>query len=141
MADGSFRELLKGNIGVMIFTSGLWTVAGSLTGPFFSLYVLALGGSYVDVGIIAAVRAVAGIVPHFFGGYLADVIGRKKLLYGMSYLLCLDQLLFAFTPRYDFLIIIVALDSLWGGLREPAFFALVADSTTPKNRAVAYAMQ
>lgn len=141
MSYTSFRELLKGNIGVMVLTAGLWTLAGSLTGPFFSLYVLALGGSYIDVGVIAGVRAVVGILPHFFGGYLADAIGRKKLLYGMSYLLCLDQLLFAFAPRYDFLLVVATLDSLWGGLREPAFFALVADSTTPENRALAYAMQ
>jgi len=138
--DSEWKRLLKGNIGIMILTSGLWNLGGNLTGPFFSLYVLALGGNYVDVGLIAALRAVVGIVPHFLGGYLADSLGRKKMLYSMSFLLSFDQLLYAFAPGYQFLLAVVAFDALFSGFREPAFFALIADSTRPQNRAFAYAM-
>jgi hypothetical protein len=39
-----YRRLLRGNVGVMAFTSGLWTLAGRLVWPFWPLYVLGLGG-------------------------------------------------------------------------------------------------
>ena len=134
------RSLLRGNIGVMILTSGLWNLAGSMTGPFFPLYVLELGGNYVDIGLISALRAIVGILPSFLGGYLADAVGRKKMLYSMSFLLSINQLLYAIAPHYTFLFIVVTLDALWEGIRSPSFGALIADSTKPRSRALAYAI-
>jgi len=142
MADKSEgrRGILRGNIGVMILTSGLWNLAGSMTGPFFPLYVLELGGNYVDIGLISALRAVVVILPSFLGGYLADTVGRKRMLYSMSFLLSLNQLLYALAPHYTFLFVVVTLDALWEGLRGPSFFALIADSTVPRSRALSYGM-
>lgn len=142
MSDGSEKRwvFLRGNIGVMILTSGIWTLAGSMVGPFFSLYVLELGGNYVAIGLISALGAIMRIVPTLLGGYFADSVGRKKMVYIMSFLLSFNQLLYAFAPSYEFLLIAVASDSLWSGLRGPAFNAIIADSTKPENRAFAYAV-
>ena len=142
MSDKSKRRggLLRGNIGVMILTSGIWTLAGSMTGPFFSLYVLELGGNYVDIGLISALGALIRVLPSLVGGYLADSVGRKRMVYSMSFLLSLNQLLYAFAPHYEFLLIAISLDALWGGLRGPAFSAIIADSTRPENRALSYAV-
>ncbi|MCD6263646.1 MFS transporter [Candidatus Bathyarchaeota archaeon] len=131
---------LKGNIGVMILTSGIWSLAGAMTWPFFSLYVLGLGGTYVDIGLISAVEAMVRILPTFIGGYLADSVGRKRMVYSMSFLLSLNQLLYAFAPHYRFLLLPAALNALWSGLRDPAFSAIIADSTRPENRALSYAV-
>lgn len=142
MSDSSEKRwaFLTGNIGVMTLTSGIWTLAGSMVGPFFSLYVLELGGNYVDIGLISGLGAVMRIVPTLLGGYLADSVGRKKMVYTMSFLMSLNHLLYAFAPRYEFLLIAVASESLWIGLRVPAFNAIIADSTKPENRAFAYAV-
>mgnify|MGYP000100086403 CR=1 FL=1 len=131
---------LKGNIGVMILTSGIWSLAGAMTWPFFSLYVLGLGGTYVDIGLISAVGAMVRILPTFIGGYLADSLGRKRMVYSMSFLLSLNQLLYALAPHYRFLLLPAALEALWSGLRDPAFSAIIADSTRPENRAFSYAV-
>jgi MFS family permease len=142
MADKPKKRggILRGNIGVMILTSGLWNLAGSMTGPFFPLYVLELGGNYVDIGIISALRAIVVILPSLLGGYLADAVGRKRMLYSMSFLLSLNQLLYALAPHYSFLFLVVTLDALWEGLRSPSFAALIADSTVPRSRAFAYGL-
>ena len=71
------RSAMRGNLGVMIVTSGLWTLAGNLTTPFLALYVLELGGSYVSIGEIFALSAVIKVIPGFLGGYLTDKMGRK----------------------------------------------------------------
>ena len=131
---------LKGNIGVMILTSGIWSLAGAMTWPFFSLYVLGLGGTYVDIGLISAVEAMVRILPTFIGGYLADSLGRKRMVYSMSFLLSFTQLLYALAPHYRFLLLPAALEALWSGLRDPAFSAIIADSTRPENRAFSYAV-
>ena len=132
-------DFLKGNIGVMLLSSGLWDIAAAMTWPFYALYVLELGGSYVDIGLISAVGAVTRIAPILFGGYLADAIGRKRILYTMSFLLALNELVYALAPDYRYIYVGAILGSLIGGLRDPAFQSILADSTTPENRALSMA--
>jgi len=133
-------SLLKGNLGAMLLSAGIWTMAGQMTGPFFSLYVLGLGGNYFDIGLISAIGAIIRIVPTLFGGYLADTIGRKKIIFSMSFLLAVNELINVFAPSYQLLFLSAALGALWGGIREPAFSSLIADSTKPENRAMGYAL-
>jgi MFS family permease len=124
----------------MLLSSGLWDIAAAMTWPFYALYVLELGGSYVDIGLISAVGAVTRIAPILFGGYLADAIGRKKILYTMSFLLALNELVYAFAFDYRYIYVGAILGSLIGGLRDPAFQSIMADSTTPENRALSMAL-
>jgi MFS family permease len=60
----------------MLLSSGLWNLAAAMTWPFYSLYVLELGGRHADIGFISALGAVTRIVPTLFGGYLADARAR-----------------------------------------------------------------
>ena len=136
----NYRELLKGNVGVMAFTSGLWTLAGQLVWPFWSLYVLGLGGGYFDIGLISAVGSLCGVIPFLLGGYLADALGRKRMVYLLSFVLSSSALINAFAPDWKWLIASSILSSIAIGLRGPAFNAIIADSTREENRAEAYAL-
>ncbi len=130
----------QGNLGVMMISAGLWTLTGQLVWPFQAVYVLRLGGSYFHIGLIASIGSVVSIVPTIFGGHLADTIGRKKIIYSMSFLLALNALLFAFAPDWKWLIVASIINSLASGVRQPAFNALIADSTREENRAQSYAL-
>jgi MFS family permease len=138
--ETGLRSIIKGNLGVMLLSAGLWNIAGQMTWGFFSLYVLALGGSYFDVGIISAVGSIASILPTFFGGYLADRLGRKWMVYSMSFLIAFTELIRAFAPEYSWLIVAAILGSIFHGLRDPSFQSIIMDSTDPQNRAVGYAL-
>lgn len=132
--------ILKGNIGIMLLSSGLWNLAGAMTWPFYSLYVLELGGSHITIGLISALGAVTRIIPTLFGGYLADILGRKKILYSMSFIIAANELLLAFAPNHNYLYLAATIEALAGGLRGPAFMSILADSTTPDNRAFSYSL-
>ena len=132
--------ILRGNIGVMLLSSGLWNLAGAMTWPFWALYVLELGGSHLDIGLISALGAVTRIVPTLLGGYIADKIGRKKILYSMSFLVAVNELFIAYAPSYKFLYITAFLEALFHGFRNPAFMSIIADSTTPDNRALTFSL-
>ena len=108
--------------------------------PFFSLYVLALGGNYVEIGLITAIGSLVQVIPTFIGGYLSDRVGRRKLVYTMSFLLAINELITGFAPNYRFLFLTSALGAIWIGLREPSFNSIVADSTNIENRALGYAL-
>jgi MFS family permease len=134
------RSAIRGNLGVMIVTTGLWTVAGNLTTPFFALYVLELGGSYVNIGEIFALGAVFRVIPGFLGGYLADKMGRKKIVYTMTYLLASLALIRAFAPSYGWLVVAAVLEAVFMGFRQPSMSSIIGDSTDPENRAMGYAL-
>ena len=134
------RTILKGNIGVMITSSALWSVTGNLTGPFYALYVIELGGDAAMIGQIIGISALIKIIPIFIGGYLTDRVGRKRILFTFTYLLACVALIRAFSPDYRFLLIASVLEALFLGIRGPSMGSLVADSTDPDNRSMSYAL-
>ena len=134
------RSLWRGNIGVIMVTSGIWTFGGQMTWPFWSLYVIHLGGSYFHIGLLAAIGSVVSIIPAFFGGYLADTIGRKRMVYAMSFILSIDVLIWFAAPSWHWLILATVLEAVAAGLRGPAFNAIIADSTIADSRAESYAL-
>ena len=134
------RSILKGNIGVMITSTALWSVTGNLTGPFYALYVLELGGNAAMIGQILGLSALIKIIPIFIGGYLTDRLGRKWILFTFTYLLACVSLIRAFAPDFRFLLIASVLEALFMGIRGPSMNSLVADSTDPDNRSLSYAL-
>jgi len=134
------KEIVKGNLGIMMVSSGIWTFAGQLVTPFQSLYIIHLGGSYFHIGLIASIASISTIIPTLLGGQLADTYGRKKMLYAMSFILSLNSLVFSFARNVQWLIVASILNSLAGGFRQPAFSSIIDDSTDVENRAQSYAL-
>jgi len=134
------RSALHGNLGVMVSSSALWSISGNLTAPFYALYVLELGGDYAMIGKILGTAALVQVIPILLGGYLTDQIGRKQILYTMTYLLACVALIRAFAPDYRFLILAAVLEALFMGFRGPAMSSIIGDSTTPENRSLSYAL-
>jgi len=127
-------------MGVMIFTSGIWTLAGQLVWPFQTLYILYLGGTYFEVGLVSSIGALAGLLPTLYGGYLADTIGRKKIIASMSFILSFNALIFAFARDWRWLVLGSVLNSIASGLRQPSFSSIIDDATNPESRAQSYAL-
>jgi DHA1 family tetracycline resistance protein-like MFS transporter len=139
-AETKKESLWRSNLGVMMISSGLWRIGGRMTWPFWALYVLQLGGNYFHVGLISAVSSVFSLIPAFFGGYLADAYGRKKMIHTMSFLLAFNSVIYLLAPSWEWLLFARSLDAIFGGFRQPAFNALLADSTKAETRAMSYGM-
>ena len=140
MVDGGITGALKGNMGVMILTAGIWTLAGQLVWPFQSIYILQLGGSYFHIGLVTSVGALSGIIPILYGGYLADTVGRRRIVNTMSFILSFNALVFAFARDWRWLVAGSVLNSVAAGLRQPSFNSIIDDSTEEGHRAQSYAM-
>ncbi len=140
MAVESIRRLLKSNLGIMMLSSGIWRIGFSMTMPFWALYVVHLGGNYVHVGLISTVGSAMGLIPSLLGGYFADAYGRKKMVYISSVILALTQSLYFLAPSWEWLLVAQSINAIFGGLRHPAFSALIADSTDSDSRALGFGM-
>lgn len=72
----SFR-LVQGNARAILFSQAIWAVTYSLYFPFLTLYMLDLGCTNQQVGLINAVGMLAGVVVAVFAGWLTDRLGRR----------------------------------------------------------------
>lgn len=135
---GEHFGFIRGNLLVLSISSGLWRMASHLVNPFFPLYVLALGGSYVSIGIISAVGGILTIFPTFIGGWLADTRSRKKIVGLMTVCMGPIKLIQAFATSWIHLLVAFALNSVFSSIRGPAFSAIIADSLKPENRGKGY---
>jgi len=116
------------------------TVTWALMNPFtsainvyFSLFVLELGGSVVDVGLINLVSMVTLSISRLFGGYLADTLGRKRVIVPMTILYAFSNLIFVFAPDWRFLLIGNLICSI-ALMYQPALMALVGDILPSERR-------
>ncbi len=69
---------LKGNPKACVYTEPLWGIPYNLFMPFVSIYMLALGLSDSQIGLIASISMVFQIVFSLLSGIITDKMGRKR---------------------------------------------------------------
>jgi len=129
---------LKGNILVLMVCRVLWSLSTSIVYPFFSLFILALGGTPTEIGLINSLGIIAGMVLYPMGGYIADRSGRVKLIGYSTYLYTFSHLFFVFATNWQ----VIAVGQFLSQLLLfylPAMNALAADSLPPGVRGRGFA--
>lgn len=69
---------LRGNARGAVFTEPLWGIPFNLFAPYVSLYMLALGLTQSQVGLVISVTLAGQIVFALFSGIITDRLGRKR---------------------------------------------------------------
>ena len=124
---------MRGNILVLSITRILGMFARGMTFPYASLYILALGGQPEQIGLVNSLAPLAGLLVFPIGGYLADNMGRVKLIGWSGVFSAAVFLIYMFAPSWHWL----ALGALLGGLmviQFPPTSAIIADSLNPRDR-------
>ncbi len=135
----SLKEVMRGNL--LIFTIGdvLRQLSMFITFPFFSLYVAALGGSMVDIGIVNSLRPLTGLFLYPVAGYLSDRYSKVKIIGYTGFLSAALWSLFIFARDWRW----IAVGNFLLGFMTfyfPAFNALMASSIPEDKRALGYSL-
>lgn len=77
---GSLFASLEGNARVIVVTEGVAAVSFQWYASYLPLYMLALGVSEAQVGVLAGALVLTKLVGTSLGGYFADRFGRKRIL-------------------------------------------------------------
>ena len=126
-------RFLSGNIAVFSITDLLGNFSRRLVFPYVSLYLLALGGTAEQIGLVSALAPLAGLLMFPLGGYIADHANRIRLIVASNCLAALVVLIYALTPNWQ----IFAAAALIQGfivVQFPARSALIADALAPADR-------
>ncbi|NWG11427.1 MFS transporter [Candidatus Bathyarchaeota archaeon] len=103
-------------------------MAFGLLSIFLTLYILAIGGSLVDIGVMSAVALFSAIPASFFWGYTCDKSKRYKRYILISFLSSTIILyFFSLTTNLSFLIILYAVMSMLHIAHEPPKNVLIAE--------------
>ena len=129
----TLRDLIKGNIKILIVSRIIWSLSMSIVTPYQSLYILDLGGSKPVIGLITALGNVAGMLFYPIGGYLADKSGRAKLVGYGTLMYASSFILFILAPSWGWIGVAMAFQQLVL-FYMPALTALMADSIPPGAR-------
>ncbi|MHB1317484.1 MAG: MFS transporter, partial [Anaerolineae bacterium] len=124
---------MRGNLLVITLTRSSGMFARTMTFPYASLYILALGGNPEQVGLINSLSPLASLIVFPIGGYLADHRGRVGLLGWTSIALGLVYGLYAVAPSWPWLLACSLLVG-FGVISMPANSAITADSLSPADR-------
>jgi MFS family permease len=109
-------------------------MAFGLLSVFLPLYVIAMGGSLVDIGIMSAAALFLVIPASFFWGYICDKTRRYKRYILISFLASTVFLyLFTLTTSVGLLIILYAAMSILHVAHEPPKNVLIAELYSRKE--------
>lgn len=110
-------------------------MATSMSIPFLSIYLIkSMEASPAEAGMVVAVSSLIGVFASFYGGYISDRIGRKKVLIFSIFSWALVFIGFAVANQIWMFFVMNALNGLCRAVFEPTSRAMLSDITDPKNR-------
>lgn len=111
----------------------------SMSIPFLSIYLIrSMGATPAETGVVVAVSSLIGVFASFYGGYISDVIGRKKVLFIAIFGWVLVFAGFAFANKIWIFFVMNALNGLCRATFEPTSRALLADITPKESKLLVF---
>ncbi len=135
--DSVRTALSSRNLVVVTLCYSILQFASFLWRPFWSLYIMELGGSKGVVGVLATLQSLSTLFLLLPGGILADKFGRRRLILFSTACGIVPPLVFISASHWTGLVLGIVASSL-SSLSVPAQTALIAESLPPEKRATGF---
>lgn len=123
------------NIVVILSVVFFLELGERMAGRFLPIYILAVGGSSVIVGLSNAFNNLLGGLYSLPGGYLADRIGYKKSLIIFDAIAMLGYLIIVLFPSWQAALVGAVLYSSWSAVSVPGIMTAISKNL-PENKQV-----
>ncbi|MEC2054230.1 MFS transporter (plasmid) [Peribacillus psychrosaccharolyticus] len=142
-----FKDLHP-NVRLRVFEAFFSDTISGIIFPFMAIYFSQNLGAGL-AGILLSINIFIGIIASFYGGYLADKIGRKRLWAISEFIRFFSALIIAIANGFDFssnhtaaLITIgmFLINNICMGFSGPAAGAMLIDVSTKENRNFMYSV-
>ncbi len=130
------QSSLLGLLGMVILVG----MGEKLAERFLPLYLIALGGGALSVGLLNGMDNLLSALYSFPGGYLAERFGAKKALLLFNFVAMAGYVVVIFIPRWEAVLLGAALFLSWSAISLPATMSLVAQTLPANKRAMGVSM-
>jgi len=126
----------------LVFLFGMALTQFSIAMPMgqIPVYVRELGASISQIGLFFTISMVFPLVLKVLGGWLADSIGRLRVIFIGSLTGVLTFAAYAVAPSWQAALLGPAFMAMTSALTLPAYFAFIADITPEGSRGRMYGM-
>ncbi|KAA0000091.1 MAG: MFS transporter [Thermoplasmata archaeon] len=129
-----YIKKISANVLLLGVVSFLNDLSSEMIMPILPMFITALGGSAIIVGLIGGLRDSISSILKVFSGYWSDRIGKRKVFVSCGYLLSgVFKLFLAFSKIWQHILISASLERIGKGLRTAPRDAIIADSM-PEER-------
>ena len=133
-------SFVRGNYLILIISWVLMDFAGEMPALYYGPFVMYdLGATASILGFIGFVSILVLAAVQFPGGYLADRYGRKWLISTLTFGVALSFIFHIVAPSWHWILVGALIGNLCL-IYQPALMAMVADSTPPEKRGMAFSI-
>ena len=105
---------LKGNPRACVWTEPLWGIPFNLYAPYASLYMIALGVTTSQVGLIASLGMFVQVFSALVSGAITDKLGRKRTTFIFDLISwSIPCLIWAVAQNFTYFVIAAIINGLW----------------------------
>ena len=132
------KEILsQRNILVISLTTSLFSIVEMFWRPYWSLYLRELGAPVEVIGLLSMIQSASYLIFQLPGGFLADRIGRKKVIVYFTLANVLAPTVYLWATTWQQIIPGILLGAL-SSVYMPAFNAMISESIPFKRRGAGY---
>ncbi len=105
---------LRGNARACVYTEPLWGIPFNLYSPYISVYMLALGITDTQIGLIASIGFFFQVITALMSGVISDKLGRKRTTLIFDLLSwSVPTLIWAVAQNFTYFVIAAIVNSMW----------------------------
>jgi MFS family permease len=122
---------LKGNARGAVFTEALWGIPFNLYSPYVSVYMVALGLTDMQIGLIATIGLVGQIFFSLLGGVITDKYGRKRTTFYADFVCwSIPCIVWAVSQNFYYFVVAALINSAWR-ISATSWGCILVEDTDP----------
>jgi MFS family permease len=134
------KPLLTVNLRWFLVAMILANIAGQMAYTNLSLYMIDLGASVTQVGLVFTLASLVPMVLQIFGGWLSDTIGRLRVIAMGSSVAVFGYLIFSIAPSWIWVLIGLSVEYVSNSMVGPSFNSYISEQSDESQRGRVFGM-
>lgn len=126
--------LLNINLRWFLLAMILANIAGQMAYSMLSLYLIDLGASVGQVGLVFTLASLVPIALQIFGGWFSDTVGRLKAIAFGSTISVFGYIFFFTAPSWEWVLLGLSVEFVSNSFVGPSFSAYIAEESSEATR-------
>lgn len=134
------KPIFHANLRWFLAAMILANIAGQMAYTNLSLYMLDLGASVAQVGLVFTLAALVPLVLQIFGGWLSDTIGRLRVIALGSSVAVFGYLIFSIAPGWEWILLGLCVEYVSNSMVGPSFNSYISEQSDESQRGRVFGM-